>query len=150
MFLGPPLPFPLQTAGNPQAPSKELWDSILDGLRNARPFFVQAAIPGIFGVTAGIEVDPATLQRYERMIDQADAVAIERCIQLITAKDFTEEVKALNDLDVGFMCIHGDSDQGSPYEATTKLIKELVPKTSVKLYTKAAHGECSPDFILHD
>lgn len=138
------MPFPIQTPNNPAAPSRELWDSILEGLRVSRPEFVHAALPGIFGVPVGVEVGEKTLQRYERIIDAADALAFERCVQIITARDFTAELRKLsNESDTPVMVLHGDADQGMPYEASTKIIKEIVPRTQVNMYEKAGHGKSS-------
>ncbi|ODH47337.1 hypothetical protein GX48_06571 [Paracoccidioides brasiliensis] len=35
-WVGPALPFPLATPENPTAPSRELWDSMLEGFRKSR------------------------------------------------------------------------------------------------------------------
>jgi pimeloyl-ACP methyl ester carboxylesterase len=38
------------------------------------------------------------------------------------------------------MILHGDSDTGMPFEASSKIIAEMVPGTDVRLYEKAGHG----------
>lgn len=43
------MPFPLQCEANPTAPPREVWDSILQGLRGDRVGFVKVAIGGVFG-----------------------------------------------------------------------------------------------------
>lgn len=48
------------------------------------------------------------------------------------------------------MSTHGDSDQGAPFEATTGRIKELVPETHVRVYTRAAHGKARACIILEN
>ena len=140
MFLGPALPFPLQTADNPKAPPREVWDSILEGLRANRTKFVRESVPGIFGLEADDRTSVALVERYERIIDEADPIAIERCIMLITGTDLTDSLKTLNNRDLSILCIHGDSNHSAPFEATTQRIKELVSKTNVRLYENAAHG----------
>ncbi len=138
IWSGPALPFPLQTAENPSAPSRELWDSILTGLRTARATFARVSLPNVFGAHAGTEVDAPTLARFERIVDDADSLAVERCVQIITSYDFTEKLKAL--AGTPLLVLQGDSDQGMPYEAGTRWIEALVPNTRVSMYEKAGHG----------
>ncbi|ERF74978.1 hypothetical protein EPUS_08519 [Endocarpon pusillum Z07020] len=138
IWIGPALPYPLQTAENPSAPSRELWDSILSGLRTARATFTRVSLPNVFGALAGTEIDAPTLARFERIVDDADSLAMERCVQIIASCDFTEKLKAL--AGTSLLVLQGDSDQGMPYEAGTKWIEALVPNTQVSLYEKAGHG----------
>lgn len=138
--MGPALPYPLQTAENLSAPSRELWDSILTSLRTARATFARVSLPNVFGALAGTEVDAPTLARFERIVDDADSLAMERCVQIITSYDFTEKLKAL--AGAALLVLQGDSDQGMPYEAGTKWIEALVPDTRVSMYEKAGHGLC--------
>lgn len=113
IWMGPSLPFPLATETNPSAPSRELWDMILSGFRQDRTGFTRSGLPGVFGVSfdIGVEVPETVLQKFEVIVAQADALAIERCVQIITDKDFTEDLKKLDGKDVRLLVIHGDSDQ---------------------------------------
>lgn len=113
IWLGPSLPFPLETESNLTAPSRELWDSILSGFRQDRVGFTRAAVPGVFGIplNIGIELPETVLQKFEWIVAQADALALERCVQIITSTDFTEHLKELDGRDVRILVIHGDSDQ---------------------------------------
>lgn len=161
MWLGPSLPYPLATEANPTAPSRELWDMILSGIRQDRTAFVKAGLPGVFGIPfdIGIEVPETVLQKFEGIVAQADALALERCTQIITNRDFTDELKKLSGSDVKVLVIHGDNDQsksccrlpnlfvdadvrcsGNPAEATAHLIPKLTKQAEVKIYEKAAHG----------
>lgn len=138
IWIGGSLPHPLQTAENPSAPSRELWDSILTGLRTSRASFVQASLPNVFGAHVGTEVDAAVLARFERIVDQADSLAMERCVQIITSYDFTERLKALAGKPL--LVLQGDSDNGMPHEAGTRWIEGLIPNARVSMYEKAGHG----------
>ncbi|EXJ65738.1 uncharacterized protein A1O5_11266 [Cladophialophora psammophila CBS 110553] len=142
IWLGPSLPFPLKTDSNPLAPPRELWDMILAGFRQDRTGFTRTALPGVFGIpfNIGIEVPETVLQRFEWMIAQADALAIESCIQVITNRDFTDDLKKLGGKDVKVLVIHGDNDQSNPAEATANLIPNLAKHAQIKIYEKAAHG----------
>lgn len=162
VWLGPSLPLPLKTETNPLAPSRELWDMILTSFRQDRAGFTRSAIPGVFGVpfNIGIEVPEPTLQKFEGIVDQADALAIERCVQIITDRDFTKDLERLDGCDVKLLVIHGDNDQskalpshrclqqqesssvdsGMPAEASANLIPHFAKQAEVKIYEKAAHG----------
>lgn len=91
IFLGPSLPFALQTADNPTAPPHELWDAIVAGIREDRPAFVQASLPNVIGAHVGVEISPAQLNRFQLIVGAADDLAMERCVRTITATDFTDE-----------------------------------------------------------
>lgn len=95
-------------------------------------------MPNVFGAHAGQEIDAAVLARFERIVDSADLLAIERCVQIITSFDFTDKLKAWSRMPL--LILQGDSDQGMPYEAGAKLIEAMVPNTRVRLYEKAGHG----------
>jgi non-heme chloroperoxidase len=138
IWIGPSLPYPLQTAENPTAPSRELWDSIRTGLRTSRASFVHASLPNVFGAHAGTEVDAAVLARFERIVGAADSLALERCVQIISSFDFTDKLKLLTGNPL--LVLQGDADQGMPYEAGAKLIEGLVPNVRVSIYEKAGHG----------
>ncbi len=140
IWIGPSLPYPVQTAENPSAPPSELWDAILTSLRTSRASFAHASLPNVFGAHVGIEVDATTLARFERIVDAADSLAMERCVQIIASSDFTEKLRAMAGVGKSLLVLQGDSDQGMPYEAGTKLIQALVPDSRVSMYEKAGHG----------
>lgn len=113
VWLGPSLPFNLQTESNPKAPPRQLWESIMEGFRQNRFGFTKDALPGVFGVPVGVEVDERIIQRYEQIVHQADSLAIERCVKIMMEKDFTEDLKKLGRQEnVKVLLIHGDRDQG--------------------------------------
>ena len=120
VWLGPSLPFPLKTDSNPTAPPQELWEAIIGGLRADRYGFTKASLPGIFGhgTVEGVEVSEDNLRAFEGMVGSADPVAMERCVGIITAMDFTDELRTLSghvgdgEGKMGLLILHGDSDQG--------------------------------------
>jgi non-heme chloroperoxidase len=141
--MGTGLPYLVQTDINPTAPPLELWHSIMNGLRTSRSEFVTASLPGVFGIPAGCVVPAKTLEHFERIVAQADGLAIERTCQILVHRDFTPLVKQLGEQGKGgvrVLLIHGDSDKSAPYECSAGVVKEMVPRAEAKIYEKAAHG----------
>lgn len=63
VWLGPSMPYPLKSEVNPTAPAREVWDSILAGLRADRVGFVKVAIDGVFGTRKEMGLDIVSIQR---------------------------------------------------------------------------------------
>jgi hypothetical protein len=55
------------------------------------------------------ELSPSKIEYFEHIVRQADALAVERCVMIMTARDFSGELKKL---DRKVLILHGDSDQG--------------------------------------
>ncbi|SPO04474.1 uncharacterized protein DNG_07159 [Cephalotrichum gorgonifer] len=139
IWLGPIMPYPLQTPTHPLSPSTELWASILDGLRDNRAQFVSEALPGVFAVEAGNEVHPKVLEHYERIVAEADGVAIERTTAVFN-RESEEEMRRFAAEEVPVLVVHGGSDQSMPAEGSAVIIKEMVPRVELKIYERAGHG----------
>jgi non-heme chloroperoxidase len=139
LWLGPSLPYPLATEANPSAPSRELWDMILAGFRQDRVGFTRTAMPGVFGIpfNIGVEVPETVLHRFEGLVAQADALALERCIQIITNKDLTEDLRMLDGRKVRLVVIHGDNDQSK------KLVSHVLSDMSYLQATPPAQLQIS-------
>ncbi|KKZ59632.1 hypothetical protein EMCG_05390 [[Emmonsia] crescens] len=141
-WIGPSLPFPLSTPENPTAPSRELWDSIINGFRTSRPDYTHEALPASLAVLSSErKLSEPTLHRIEGIVAAADSIAIERCVQIITSLDFTDLLRKFGaETDIPIMSVHGDQDLGCPYESSTKIIKEIIPRAVVRKYESGAHG----------
>lgn len=142
LFLGPSVPLPLQTADNPTAPPRELWDAILAGSCEDRPAFVQASLPNVFSAHVGVGISPTQLNRFQLIVEAADGMAMERLVQIITATDFTDELGVLGSkYDLPVNIVHGDSDNGMPVEASAERVKKLISRAEINFYQKSDHGE---------
>jgi non-heme chloroperoxidase len=120
-------------------PSKGVWESIIAGFRKSRADYTHTALPGALA-PEGVQLSDAVLQRNEYIVGEADALALERCIHIITSVDFTGLLTRLgSETDLPAICLHGDSDKGAPYEATAKVVQQLIPRVETKLYQGAAH-----------
>lgn len=157
IWMGPSLPYPMSTEANPKAPSQDVWNMILDGFRQDRVAFVKASIGGVFGTQHGIEMSETALEFFAGLVHQADGIAIERCLQILSNFDFTEKLKEFGKEKrrPPVLVLHGAKDQseslsivvgpmlttaGMPVEASAGLIEQYVPSTKVKIHENAAHG----------
>ncbi|KAL1847234.1 hypothetical protein VTK73DRAFT_10411 [Phialemonium thermophilum] len=140
MWLGPNMPFPLQSPEHPLSPSADVWDAILDGLRGDKAQYVSDALPGIFALQAGNELSAKTLERFERLVHEADGVALERTAKIIQ-RDTGDELRRLGEgKQLPIRILHGSADQGMPLEASAALVKEMLPWSELKVYENAGHG----------
>jgi non-heme chloroperoxidase len=135
------MPYPLQTTDHPLSPSAELWDSILEGFRKDRPQFVADSLPGVFAIGAGNNLSTKVLEHFERIVAEADGIAIEKTVALFNQAT-ENELRALvaTGREIPIMILHGDADQGMPLEASAVLVKDIVPWVDLKVYTNAGHG----------
>lgn len=87
-------------------------------------------------------MSPEILRQHERIVEDADGLAIQRCAHIVRESDFKDKLLRLGeDSQVPILCVHGDSDTGAPYEKSTKVVKEIIPRVQVELYEQAAHGK---------
>jgi non-heme chloroperoxidase len=102
------------------------------------------SLPGIFAMQAGNQVSTKTLDNFERIIAEADGVALERTCTLINQKTMDKELRELAAAPEAkrptVMILHGDADQGMPLEASSKIVAEMLPWTELKVYENAGHG----------
>ncbi|KAI0132858.1 Alpha/Beta hydrolase protein [Xylariales sp. AK1849] len=141
IWIGPVMPYPLQTPEHPLSPSRELWDSILDGFRKNRTQYVAESLPGVFAVEAGNSVSPKVLAHFERVVAEADGIAIEKTVSIFNQPTETQ-LKWLHeeDREIPIMILHGDADQGMPLEASAQIIKEMLPWVELNVYRNGGHG----------
>lgn len=146
MWMNTSLPYPVSTADFPQVASKELWNQVIAGIRQDRPGFFAGAFKGPLGIGEN-EVPDKTLEQFERMTEAADAVAIERSVQSFTSVDFSERLKVLGrESDIPILLLHGDSDAGTPLEASADRVKQIVPRAALKVYAKGSHSKCGSSY----
>lgn len=138
IWLAPSLPGRLSS---PNFPAEDVWNEILGGFVISRGDFTHTALPGALVGGNNDLLSAETLARYDYIVGEADPLAIQRCLRAFLDIDFGQMLRELGEGSaVPMLCIHGTNDTGSPYEATTKIVKELIPRMEVKLYEGAAHG----------
>jgi pimeloyl-ACP methyl ester carboxylesterase len=115
---------------------------VIDKIREDRASFISVAFKGPLGV-GNNEVPDKAIERIERMADAADALAIERSVQLFSGYDFSESLAILNrESDLPILLLHGDSDAGSPAEVTARRVTQIIPRSELKLYHNGSRSKC--------
>ncbi|KAK3296420.1 Alpha/Beta hydrolase protein [Chaetomium fimeti] len=147
VWLGPNMPCPVSCEESPGAPGPEVWDGLIQGLRGpAAKDFIAQSVPGLFRNDLGNQVSQDAMQFFERLILEADPVAVERTA-VILQRSMIEELKewaaagAADERErLGVLILHGDSDTGMPVEASSALIHKILPWSQLKVYENAGHG----------
>ncbi|KAK2740558.1 hypothetical protein FQN57_006062 [Myotisia sp. PD_48] len=125
-WMGAALPYPINTLNNPNGTTRAEWDGIIRSLRETREEFVKASLPAVMGANDGCVISEETLLRYANLVLTADALAVERCVQLISTTDFTDKLKRLGEeTNLPIMCVHGDGDK--PDTMAEKMDKDMAP-----------------------
>ncbi|KAA8650806.1 alpha/beta fold hydrolase [Aspergillus tanneri] len=141
IWISPSLPGTLPGLDNHSTGPQAVWDSILESLATHRAEYVSSALPGTLGGKTALPLSPGILGQYERIVEDADALAIQLCAHIIRSVDFTGKLRRLGEnTAVPVLCIHGDSDNGTPYESSTRVVQDIVPRVKVRLYEQGAHG----------
>jgi pimeloyl-ACP methyl ester carboxylesterase len=147
VWIGPNMPYSVSCDECPEAPSAELWESIIDGFRAPGKDFITQAVPSVFRVDLGNNLSPETLRFFEGLVCQADPMAVERTA-VILQKPMAAELRKLAEAGaadekdkVPVLILHGDSDGGMPLETSAAIVHQLVPWSQLKVYEKAGHGE---------
>ncbi|KAM0134111.1 hypothetical protein ACHAO1_005946 [Botrytis cinerea] len=139
VFTNTSLPYPVATPEFPQGTPREMWNQVIGAIRQDRVGFFAESFKGPLGI-GNNDVPAITLQRFERMAEAADAIALERAMQIFTHYDFSEKLAALGqESDIPVLILHGDSDAGTPVEASAARIKQIIPRAKVILYENASH-----------
>lgn len=138
------LPYPTATPEFPQGTTKETWDQVIDKIREDRAGFMSEVFKGPLGV-GNNEVPDKLMGRIERMADVADALAVERSVQLFSGYDFSETLATLNqESKLPVLLLHGDSDAGTPVEVTAWRVAQILPRSKLKVYQNASHSKYYP------
>ncbi|KAM5361174.1 hypothetical protein ACJZ2D_013256 [Fusarium nematophilum] len=124
----------------PNAPPREVWDSILESLRRNRSQFVSTSFQGPFGVGSTGTVSDKDIEMFERIFDAADALAIQRAAQIFTSEDLTEALMEFGQSkSAPLLVIHGGADGGVPLSASAHRIQKIIPDAELVVYEGGGH-----------
>ncbi|KAJ4287477.1 hypothetical protein N0V88_007664 [Collariella sp. IMI 366227] len=149
VWLGPNMPYAAKCDECPEAPDPAVWDGLIQGFRGAEgKDFIGLAIPSVFRTDLGNQVGQRTLQFFERIVCDADPMAVERTA-VICQKPMAEELRKFREEaekegsmggKVPILIMHGDSDSGMPLETSAALVCKILPWAQLSVYKNAGHG----------
>ncbi|KAL2131975.1 hypothetical protein VTI74DRAFT_4376 [Chaetomium olivicolor] len=147
VWIGPNMPYPAKCDECPQAPDPAVWDGLIQGFRGSEgKDFIAHVLPSVFRTDLGNNIGQSTMEFFQRLVYQADPMAVERtgiiCQKQTAAelKKFAEEAAADEKSKLPILILHGDSDSGMPLECSAALLHEILPWSELKVYKNGGHG----------
>ena len=117
--------------------------SVFDGFRAAMlkdraQFFLDVPSGPFFGFNRdGAQVSQGMIQSWWSQGMMCGFKGAYDCVKAFSETDFTEDLKRM---DIPVLVLHGDDDQVVPIGASGLMSSKLVPKGTLKIYHRGAHG----------
>lgn len=131
-------PYLLQTENNPDGVGREVFDEIIEGLKNDRPNFLASFGKKFFG--AGMLNFTVTNEIQQWALTMAltgSPKATLDCVRAFSETDFRRDMAAFK---VPALVIHGDRDAIVPFEKSGQLTASMIPGARLEVYEGAPHG----------
>lgn len=132
------VPYMLQTVNNPEGVPQEIFDTMLKGMMDDRPSFLESFNKDFYGQSLlSHPVSEAYLNSSLNKAMDASPIATIECAKSFSSTDFRQDVLKIN---VPTLIIHGDEDKTVPIKATGEASSKLISGSVFKVYEGAAHG----------
>lgn len=131
-------PFLMKTEDNPEGVDPEIFQAMMEQIREDRIGFLDDFGKKFFGVNLLSHPVSAPLLDYYRMLGSfASANSTLRCVEAFSQTDFREDTRRTQ---VPTLIIHGDADKTVPIEASAERTAKMIPHASYIVYQGAPHG----------
>jgi peroxiredoxin len=138
MLLGAVPPFLLKTPDNPEGVDKEVFDGMLEGVKQDRVAFLEQFFPNFYNYEPGAAGVSADLIPFSKWIAWgASPLGTQQCIVAFGTTDFREDLKKIT---VPTFVIHGDSDRIVPFDISGKRSHEMIEGSRLEILQGAPHG----------
>ena len=132
------VPYMLQTVNNAEGVPQEIFDTMLKGMMDDRPCFLESFNKDFYGQSLlSHPVSEAYLNSSLNKAMDASPIATIECAKSFSSTDFRQDVLKIN---VPTLIIHGDEDKTVPIKATGEASAKLISGAVFKVYEGAAHG----------
>jgi non-heme chloroperoxidase len=132
------LPFMSKTAGNDEGVDVEVFDNMLNNIKEDRIGFLDSFGKQFFGVNMlNHPVSEPLLQYYRMLASFASQRSTEKCAEAFATTDFRDDIKAIS---LPTLIIHGDDDKTVPIEASSDRTAKMIPNAQYIVYEGAPHG----------
>ena len=131
-------PMLLKTGDHPQGVDREVFDQIVDGLKQDRPTFLATFGKSFFGAgLLNFTVTDGILEWARGMALQGSAKATLDCVRAFSETDFRPDMVAFT---VPTLVIHGDADATVPADITGRAAAAAIAGSTLLMYPGAPHG----------
>jgi non-heme chloroperoxidase len=141
VLIGAVPPLMLETPGNPNGTSIEVFDEMRSGVLTDRAqFFKDLSVPFYGYNKPGAKVSEGLRESFWMQSMMCGLPAAYFCIKAFSETDMTEDLKKF---DIPTLIMHGDADQIVPIGASAMLSAKLIKGATLKVYPGLPHGMCS-------
>lgn len=131
-------PFLGQTGDNPDGVPQEVFEKMMEQMKEDRINFLDDFGKKFFGVNlVNHPVSSPLLSYYLHLCSVASPRATTQTAQAFAGTDFRQDLKAV---DVPTLIIHGSADKTVPIEASGDRTAEMLPGSQYLVYDGAPHG----------
>ena len=144
VLIGSVLPYLVQGDDNPNGAPKEVFEGMIDGIKQDRPAFFRSFFKDFFGVGwMSRPVSDAVLDDAWRQAMMAGLKPTLACIRTFSETDFRPDLKSFEG--VPTLVIHGDDDRTVPIDISAREVVKAVPGAKLIEYEGSAHGLFASD-----
>jgi pimeloyl-ACP methyl ester carboxylesterase len=132
------LPFMLKTDDNEEGVPQEVFDGMIEGIKNDRPAFLEGFTKDFSGVSLlKTPVSDAYMQQSINVAMQASGVATIKAANSFATTDFRNDLANIN---VPTLIIHGTADKIVPIDKSSDRTAAMMPSATYKKYDGEPHG----------
>lgn len=138
VLLSTVLPFPLQTADNPDGVPMAVYDGLIAAIAQDRAAFLDGFSRGFcnWSPDGGVEAD-AVREQVVRLASQASLTATMECVRAFGTTDFRADLRTVT---IPVLVVHGTADQIVPYEGSSRQAAAMLPTSRTVLINGAGHA----------
>lgn len=131
-------PYMLQTDNNPDGVPQEIFDGMIEKIKQDRISFLHEFGETFFGIDLfNKPLSKPLLEYYSMLCSAASPRATVECVKSFSSTDFRNEMALIN---VPTLIIHGDADKTVPINPTAKHAADYIPNNNFIIYEGAPHG----------
>ena len=132
------LPYMSKTSGNEEGVDVEVFEGMLQKIKEDRIAFLDNFGKQFFGVNMlNHPVSQPLLEYYRMLASFASQRSTVKCAESFAQTDFRDDIKAIS---LPTLIIHGDDDKTVPIEVSSNRTANMIPNSQYVVYEGAPHG----------
>ena len=138
VLIGSVVPFLLKTDDHPEGVPRNVFDGMIEGIREDRANFFRKFFKDFFGVgLIKSPVSDAVLDDAWRQAMMAGLRPTLACVRAFSETDFRPDLKNFT---MPTLVVHGEKDATVPIDLTARAVGRAVPEARLAVYDDGAHG----------